>query len=87
MALAKCQWECKEETMTQNILDALKAKFNSDKLNAFANLNNYMTNSVGVAEHADIVAECEKLVAAIADADGKLQTLGELTPKDSGNQQ
>jgi hypothetical protein len=73
--------------MTQNILDALKAKFNSDKLAAFANLNNYMMNPVGVGEHPDLVAECEKLVSIIADADGKLQTLEELIPKDSGKQQ
>ena len=33
------------------------------------------------APEYEIVAEAEKLVAAIADADGKLQTLSELLPK------
>ena len=40
-----------------------------------------MNNSAGVGEHPDVVAEAEKLVAAIAEADGKLQTLSELLPK------
>ena len=73
--------------MTKTILDALRAKFNSDKLTAFANLNNYMMNSVGVGEHPDVVAECDKLVSAIADADGKLQILDQITPQEGGNQQ
>ena len=67
--------------MTTEIINALNAKFNADKLTAFANLTNSMNNSAGVGEHPDIVAEAEKLVAAIADADGKLQTLSELLPK------
>ena len=67
--------------MTTEIINALNAKFNADKLTAFANLTNYMNNSAGVGEHPDVVAEAEKLVAAIADADGKLQTLSELLPK------
>ena len=66
--------------MTTEIINALNAKFNADKLTAFANLTNYMNNSA-VGEHPDIVAEAEKLVAAIADADGKLQTLSQLLPK------
>ena len=67
--------------MTTEIINALNAKFNADKLTAFANLTNYMNNSAAVGEHPDIVAEAEKLVAAIAEADGKLQTLSELLPK------
>jgi hypothetical protein len=67
--------------MTTEIINALNAKFNADKLTAFANLTNYMNNSAAVGEHPDIVVEAEKLVAAIADADGKLQTLSQLLPK------
>ena len=67
--------------MTTEIINALNAKFNADKLIAFANLTNYMNNSSGVGEHPDIVSECEKLVAIITDADGKLQTLSQLLPK------
>ena len=67
--------------MTTEIINALNAKFNADKLTAFANLTNYMNNSAAVGEHPDIVAEAEKLVEAISLADGKLQTLSELLPK------
>jgi|TARA_R110001583_G_scaffold24918_16_gene90637 hypothetical protein len=67
--------------MTTEIINALNAKFNADKLTAFANLTNYMNNSAAVGEHPDIVAEAEKLVEAISSADGKLQTLSELLPK------
>ena len=46
-----------------------------------ANIEVYLTNPVGVGEHPDIVAECDKLLSDIADADGKLQTLSQLLPK------
>ncbi len=67
--------------MTQEIINALTAKFNADKLKAFANLTNYMNNPAGIGEHPDIVEECEKLVAIIADADGKIETLSQLVSK------
>jgi len=43
-------------------------------------------NAVAVSEHPDIVAECEKLISIISEADGKLQTLDEITPKKDENQ-
>ena len=67
--------------MATEIINALTAKVNADKLTAFANLTNYLKNPVGVGEHPDIVAECDKLLSDIADADGKLQTLSQLLPK------
>jgi len=67
--------------MTTEIINALSAKYNAEKLKAFANLTNYMTNPAGIGEHPDIVAECNKLIADISSADGKLQTLSELVPK------
>jgi len=67
--------------MTVEIINALNAKYTAEKLTAFANLSNYMNNPAGIGEHPDIVAECDKLVAAIANADGKLETLSQLVPK------
>ncbi len=67
--------------MTAEIMNALAAKLNADKLKAFANLTNYMNNPVGVGEHPDIVEECEKLVDAIASAEGKIEVLNQLLPK------
>ena len=67
--------------MTQELINALSAKFNADKLKAFANLTNYINNPAGIGEHPDVVSECEKLVGEIADADGKIAALNELLPK------
>ena len=61
--------------MTQQIVQALNAKYMSSKLEAVANLQNYLTNPVGIGEHPDIVAECDKLLKQISDADGYLTTL------------
>jgi len=57
------------------VIDALKAKYVADRLRAMANLQTYLTTAVGVGEHPDIVAECDKLVSQIGDAEGKLKTL------------
>ena len=61
--------------MTQEIIDALIAKYNADIIIARTNLNNYMKNSVGVGEHPDIITECDKLVESISAAEGKVETL------------
>jgi hypothetical protein len=61
--------------MSKQIVDALQAKYIAQKLEAIANLQNYLSNSVGVAEHSNIVDECDKLVDAIGHADDKLNTL------------
>ena len=61
--------------MTQQIIQALNAKYMAEKLEAVANLNNYLTNPAAIGEHPDIVSECDKLLRRIADADGYLSTL------------
>jgi len=61
--------------MTQQIVQALNAKYMASKLEAVANLQNYLTNPAGIGEHPDIVAECDKLLKQISDADGYLTTL------------
>ena len=68
-----------------DIVQALNAKFQADKLKAIANLSNYLNNAVGVGEHPDVVEECEKLVTAITDANGKIETLNEILPKNIEN--
>ena len=54
--------------MSQLIMNALVAEANAKEAKAIANLNTYLTNSVGVGEHPDVVAECGKLVKEIAEA-------------------
>ena len=65
----------KGRNMGQLIIDALRAKYVAQRLENIANLQAYLSASVGVAEHSGIVAECDKLIANIGAAEGKLQSL------------
>ena len=65
--------------MSKQIVDALNAKYMASKLQAIANLQNYLSNPVGIGEHPDIVSECAKLLEQITDADGNLLTLRSMT--------
>jgi hypothetical protein len=56
-------------------LRALKSRYNAQKDNAFATLEVYLTNSVGIGEHPQIMDEIDKLIRSIADADGCLETI------------
>ena len=62
--------------MAENLkLRALKSRYNAQKDNAFATLEVYLTNSVGIGEHPQIMDEIDKLIRSIADADGCLETI------------
>ena len=61
--------------MTQQIIDALVAKYQAKKLEALTNLNIYFTAAVGVGEHPNIVEEVDKLISQVSDAEGKIATL------------
>tara|TARA_B100001093_G_scaffold519520_1_gene608937 strand:- start:7763 stop:7984 length:222 start_codon:yes stop_codon:yes gene_type:complete len=64
--------------MSQLIIDALRAKVVSDRLKAVANLQTFLSTSVGIGEHPDIVTECYKLLEAISKSDGEIQSLNAL---------
>ena len=61
-------------------LEALKLRYESEIMAATANLKNYIDNSVGVAEHPDIVGSIDTMVAAIAESRDKLDVVEELMP-------
>ena len=73
--------------LTKQIMDALLAKYEADKLRAFANLQTYLSNPAGIGEHPDIVAECDKLVSEIDSAIGKIDTLRQLFVSDDQGEQ
>ena len=54
--------------MSQLIMNALIAEADAKETKAIPNLQNYMTNSAGIGEHPDVVAECSKLVKESSDA-------------------
>ena len=73
--------------MTKEIIEALQAKYMASKLEAVANLKNYIENPAGIGEHPNIVEECDKLVKQIASANEGLETLSVLftNPEDKQN--
>ena len=54
--------------MSQLIMNAILIEAEAKEAKAVANLQNYMSNSVGVGEHPDVVTECSKLIKQIAEA-------------------
>ena len=62
-------------TPQQALMGALEMHYVSNRTRALANLNQYMMNPVGVAEHPDVVGEVIKLIEIISHSDGVLETL------------
>lgn len=56
-------------------LQALNARYQAKKLEAIAELENYMSNSAGIGEHPSIIDEMDKLIQKVADADGCLAVI------------
>ena len=73
--------------MSQLILAALIAEANAKETKAVANLQNYMSNAVGIGEHPDVVAECMKLVKDIAEAREIKETVNSLIEQSNNNQE
>ena len=70
--------------MAENLkLRALKSRYNAQKDEAFATLEVYLSNSVGIGEHPQIVDEMDKLIKTIAEADGCLEVLSKYIEVDS----
>jgi hypothetical protein len=70
--------------MAENLkLRALKSRYNAQKDEAFATLEVYLGNSVGIGEHPQIIDEMDKLIKTIAEADGCLEVLNKYIEVDS----
>ena len=66
-------------------VDALRAKYQAQKLEAIATLEVYIKNAAGIGEHPQIIEEMDKLVRDVADADDCLETLDQIfTTSDEG---
>jgi len=59
-------------------LKALRLKYEAQVASAIINLDNYKQNSVGVAEHPDIISSMDSLIGEIAEAREKLEVVEEL---------
>ena len=60
------------------LLNSVELSYIGKMAEAKANLEIYLTNSVGVGEHSDITGEIKKLLLDIAEAKDVLNTIGEI---------
>lgn len=56
-------------------VDALRARYVAERLEAIATLEIYTKSAVGIGEHAQIIDEMDKLLRKVADANSYLETL------------
>ena len=63
--------------MRRAILEALKARYEAEIAEADATVNIYLNNPVGIGEHPQHLEEVDKLMAKIAEAKDKLESLKE----------
>jgi len=61
--------------MKTAIIDALKARYEAQILEADATLKIYFESSVGIGEHPQHIDEVDKLVDKIANAEEKIKVL------------
>ena len=63
--------------MKDQMLDALRSKYNADYKQAKPTLDIYLKNAVGIGEHPQHFEEMDKLVDAMATAKDNLMTLND----------
>ena len=68
-------------------IQALKAKYTAQKMEALATIEIYLTNAVGIGEHPQIIEEMDKLVSQLGEADDKNETLNKYFVEDQPNQE
>lgn len=66
-------------------LEALRAHYQAERLKAIATLEVYMSNSVGIGEHPQIIDEMLSLVQRVADADDGLEVLSKIFTEENVN--
>lgn len=63
--------------MDQHIVDALRARYQAQIAEAYANIQVYLNNPAGIGEHPDLVAAVDTQVEIYAQAKEKLEALDE----------
>lgn len=63
--------------MRKNVLNALRMRFEAEMECHRVNVENYLKNPAGVAEHPDIIESIEKELASMAEYQDKLEMLDE----------
>mgnify|MGYP001202887281 CR=1 FL=1 len=63
--------------MDQYLIDALKAKYEAQMAEAYANIQVYLNNPAGIGEHPDLVVAIDTQVEIYANAKEKLGAMNE----------
>ena len=58
-----------------DIVKALRKKYEADIAEAIATANIYLEKPVGIGEHPDIIKEVDKLIEKIAEAEDKVKII------------
>ena len=64
--------------MRDLILSALASKYSAELEVLAVNIENYLSGSVGVPEHPDLVGEVDKLIEQVAAVEEKLKIVNDL---------
>ena len=64
--------------MRDLILSALASKYSAELEVLAVNIENYLSGSVGVPEHPDLVGEVDKLIEQVAASEEKLKIVNDL---------
>ena len=64
--------------MRDLILSALTSKYSAELEVLAVNIENYLSGSVGVPEHPDLVGEVDKLIEQVAASEEKLKIVNDL---------
>jgi hypothetical protein len=67
--------------MKNNMIKALKAKYDAAYQEAHCTLEIYLNNPVAIGEHPQHFEEMDKLISAMADAQDKIDTLKKEFPR------
>ena len=70
-------WVRQENVSRVGMINALRARYEADIAEADATVNIYLNNPVGIGEHPQHLEEVDKLMAKIAEAKDKLESLKE----------
>jgi len=66
-------------------VDALRARYQAEKLEAIATLEVYVKNAAGIGEHPQIIEEMANLVEKVANANDCLEALDEIFVRTGDN--
>ena len=68
------------------LFQAAKAKYEAEIVECIATLEIYFTNAVAIGEHPDLLAEVDKYLDMLEDAQGKLNALEKHFTRQQGSE-